>query len=688
MINYSPKIVTDGLVLCIDPSQNSSFPVSDLPVKGNLALWLDASDDSTFSYSSGTSVSLWKDKSGNNYSAVQATVANQPSRSTTQNSKKTLNFDGTNDTLVVSNFIGNSEMSIFVVSNCGNTLFIEHSVNVNTNNGFYLYGAGGGMFAINRNSVITYNALTDWLTGGYSIATGTNSIGTDLLTFKNGTQQSPSSSNLVSISASNTTASLYIGSRAASGIWTSGPIAEILIYNRKVSNAERNSIHTYLGLKWGIVNTDKTILDLSGLSNNGTLSTDAVLNQNQQKTIQFRDNSGSGSYINFGNINLNLTSLTVDYWFKLTSDPNIDGNNTYRYMCIKDSNFFNFLEENRVINFTVYKGGSQYRRVGDYNGTGIFGHGVVAGQDFGTAFSIDVWYNVVFVYDNSNGYGYYYLNGVLLNSGIMRLASNPYTAITAGNIDNTTSAGTFSGLDSGATPFFFPGRLGPLKIYNRNLSSAEIASNYSAFKSKYLSTIIESGLVLNLDADDPSSYAGSGTTWIDTSGSNANFTLDSSGITWNSNGYFTLNDGGATRSSSITSSTTCTVVLFIKTNDAQALTFKGNNNNNYYIAAYYSGQGFYSGTAGTPTYWIDLNSVSNPWPTYLDNKWHMWEIKNVDLSTWTVFEFNKYAGFTFANSAVAKIMIYNKNLSADESQTNYNSFLERVSRLNNPVNQD
>ena len=82
MLQYSPKIVQDGLVLCLDASQNKSFPATDLPVKGGLVLWLDAADDTTFSYSSGTEVSQWRDKSGYNNHANQSTVANQPSRNT------------------------------------------------------------------------------------------------------------------------------------------------------------------------------------------------------------------------------------------------------------------------------------------------------------------------------------------------------------------------------------------------------------------------------------------------------------------------------------------------------------------------------------------------------------------------------------------------------------------------------
>jgi hypothetical protein len=45
-INYSPRIVTDGLQIVVDPANNNSFPNSTLPIKDGLILWLDANDSS------------------------------------------------------------------------------------------------------------------------------------------------------------------------------------------------------------------------------------------------------------------------------------------------------------------------------------------------------------------------------------------------------------------------------------------------------------------------------------------------------------------------------------------------------------------------------------------------------------------------------------------------------------------
>ena len=55
--------------------------------------------------------------------------------------------------------------------------------------------------------------------------------------------------------------------------------------------------------------------------------------------------------------------------------------------------------------------------------------------------------------------------------------------------------------------------------------------------------VVQSGLVLNLDAGASTSYPGSGTTWTDVSGNGNNLTLTNS-PTWNSSGYFSTGSTG------------------------------------------------------------------------------------------------------------------------------------------------
>ena len=704
MIIHSPKIATDGLVLCVDPSSNKSFSTGDLVIKNGLLLWLDSADDSVFSYSSITNVSQWRDKSGNNNHVNQSNSTYQPARSTNTFSKKTVEFSldylNTSSNILkaytsYTKIVVAKQTSIATQGNIiGRSTGADTTMWYNASNNIKLYHNG--------NTILTSSIATTINT--WNILSGTfdaNALTANI--YVNGS--SGGSATSPTVTQLTTDSDVQIGAFGNGNNFT-GEIAEILIYNRVLSSTELKQVHTYLGQKWGINNTDKSIINLTNNSILGTLSTDAVLNQNQQKTIELRDTSGNGSQISFGNIDLNLSALTVDYWFKLTSDPNIDANNTYRHMFIKDNSFFNYLEEARVINFTVTKGSVQYRRMGNYfSNVGIFGHGVVAGEDFGTAFNIDQWYNVVFIYDNSNGFGYYYLNGKLLNSGVMRQFLSPYTAITAGNIDNSTSTARFSDIDISTTAFFFPGRLGSLRIYNKPLSASEVASNYEFFKTKFINTIVERGLVLNLDANNSYSYARTGTIWYDVSGNSNNGTLNNLPISdSNSGGSFLFNGTsqyvGVANSSSLQIADTFTVSAWIKAADLSnrygVFSTRANNTTGCWQFEVGTGSG---GTGrvvltGIGTFIAEsVNSVitTNTW-------YHITVVKVNNATQGATFYINGSAvsnvgtaAYTISNNSdekriaigtssgqyfpgyIAQTLVYNRALSASEILQNYNA---------------
>jgi hypothetical protein len=71
--------------------------------------------------------------------------------------------------------------------------------------------------------------------------------------------------------------------------------------------------------------------------------------------------------------------------------------------------------------------------------------------------------------------------------------------------------------------------------YNSTFKTVE---TYDGTRWRYMPDIVRNGLVLNLDAGEPSSYPGSGTTWTDLSGSGNNGTLV------NGVGYNSANGGG------------------------------------------------------------------------------------------------------------------------------------------------
>jgi hypothetical protein len=135
---------------------------------------------------------------------------------------------------------------------------------------------------------------------------------------------------------------------------------------------------------------------------------------------------------------------------------------------------------------------------------------------------------------------------------------------------------------------------------------------------------------------------------------------------------------GFTRNSALTgAATSCTVVIWCKSNDVTHMWARGNLSNGVYLGAT-SSNAYYQAGCGTPTYYVDLATVTNPHtPTnYLDNNWHMFEAKSVDFSAWTAFEWFQYAGF-YLGGSVGCILVYSKILTATESAQNFLAFRGR-----------
>ena len=128
-----------------------------------------------------------------------------------------------------------------------------------------------------------------------------------------------------------------------------------------------------------------------------------------------------------------------------------------------------------------------------------------------------------------------------------------------------------------------------------------------------------------------------------------------------------------TRSGALTGvSSTCTVVLWYATTDTQELWVRGNDSGGVYLSASYGNPYYHSGV-GSPTNYVDLNVVTNPETPvdYRDGNYHMWEAKGVDFTSWTKFDWFGYGTDWNMVGKLSRILVYNKNLSAEESARNY-----------------
>jgi hypothetical protein len=280
-------------------------------------------------------------------------------------------------------------------------------------------------------------------------------------------------------------------------------------------------------------------------------------------------------------------------------------------------------------------------------------------------------------------------------SGVLR-RGNFHLGITDRDYGPTINTGYYSGIsfDGGYVTYIW---LDDRITYNISNNDGELLSFLSTKSGQTFSGITESliwsstqsdmmivnkaleslptnGLSLYLDANFLPSYTRSGSIMFDTSPLAKTASLMNS-PTYNSNGTFTLDgidDGISVSGSIVGTSSTSTVVIWIKTTDTVWLWVRGNNNNSFYLGAINNTQrNWYNGTVGSPTFSVDLKPSTNPFAEgYLDGRYHMFEAKNVNLSSWTNHEFFFYSGFNMAGG-LSKICIYNRNITSAESEQLY-----------------
>ena len=642
-------------------------------------MWFDAADDTTFSYSSGTQVSQWRDKSGNNFHANQSTTAQQPLRNTTNNSRKSVFFNASTrlDFMTISSGISlPNDASIFIVykpatqsyqyavlidnyhGQGGNYGFVIQRVSTNTQ--FYYANAGDGAGFIDTSaSPWTYtDNVIQLLSLNKASSTGTPYI--------SGTVQTSRS---VRAATAQYTTGLAIGYWGnGGGRFYNGDMCEILIFNRSLSSTEMKQVHTYLGQKWGISNTDRSIIDLSGnvysgLLGNGTSSNMPSLDYYNKGALKF---NGTGSYVTTGVSGIVPTSTgtyTVSVWCYRNTN-----NSSYRELLAQwtyanSGNSFYFGFQNSDVRFTD-----------NWNPITVTGAG-----------NTNVWMNLVGVYTVSNAY--IYLNGVLAatkGSGFTYTGTGPLIIGRQGELNSE----------------YFDGNIGNVLIYNRALSAAEVTQNYEAQKSKFDNTIVQQGLVLNLDAGNPYSYAGAGTTWYDVSGNNYTGSLTNGPVYSTANNGVIVFDGSndyidiTTANVAVSGNGARSIFVWMKTTAGGLIGFVSTGNaagsQAFNLVKYSGGVGvmgynndYYpaAGAAGVTLndgnwHYIGATFDGTNIRTYADGK-----LDNTSGTfTFTTTGQNNYIGRSnhtgnenFLNGSIGLTQIYNRALSTTEVLQNYNA---------------
>jgi hypothetical protein len=228
---------------------------------------------------------------------------------------------------------------------------------------------------------------------------------------------------------------------------------------------------------------------------------------------------------------------------------------------------------------------------------------------------------------------------------------------------------------------------GNFQLVNNTNTGQFIVTNTSA------NTIISDGLTLQLDANNISSYPGSGSTWFDLAGTQQNITLvNSPTYTSASPSYFTFN-GSTQRGSgtgAVLTSTSYTKAVWFYLNAYVDNNLVSSETGGHYMF-FGGGNKMYSGHsnwAGFPnnypsTATFSLSTWYNATITFNTTDGMKLYINGILDSSYTTIKtaftgngstnIASYGAGNLLNGRIAKVYCYNKSLTASEVLQNYNA---------------
>jgi hypothetical protein len=266
-----------GSTLISDPAAGGG-PALWTPANTTTELWLDGSDPSTITLSTG-GVSQWNDKSGNARHFTQGTSGDRPQLGiqggkymldfaadflTSSSAASTWKFlhDSTGSSVFVvakAGIIANPNALLPVIGtnaldpvNAGCSLFYDDRSAASRNNyvaGYITRGGGNAVANAFQNNVWPAETLT--IVGAISDPSNGTAASRQRIRINGGTEYA-NNTETNTPSNSNPSYTLQIGRAGNSAGSFSGSIAEVVIASGQVSSTIREKIEGYLAWKWGI----------------------------------------------------------------------------------------------------------------------------------------------------------------------------------------------------------------------------------------------------------------------------------------------------------------------------------------------------------------------------------------------------------------------------------------------------
>ena len=409
--------------------------------------------------------------------------------------------------------------------------------------------------------------------------------------------------------------------------------------------------------------TGITWTDISGYNNSGTGQTG--VSYSSVNSGKFILNGAESGYFALPLVTSSITNVTMCCWVNITT------------LSLKGP----FIVNGSANGYAIGVGGGSFDTTGNEL-VALFPlqRWISTGRSLGLG-----WKHVAITLDGSS-LPRIYLDGRLVNS---------YSGVNPSTPQTATYIGREVGGETTLITRAFGGEVGMAQMYNRQLSDAEILQNYNSGRKKYYpeENIVRDGLLMFVDAANINSYPGTGTTWYDISGNGNHMTMVN-GVSFSkaNSGIMMLdgtNDYIQLQSFNISTTNHTIIGASRYSGSARGRIFSSFSNNwlmghwNNNIKSYHADSWVYQSVISGTTEWLISTAVEN----YSSDLWTYYcngaQIASNNSGT------NGPNGLSFGNwrqggvgselstAEIGFFMVYNRILSIEEINQNYNALKGR-----------
>ena len=455
--SYNPKIVTDGLILNLDPANVKSYPANQDPFVNNVSLMLDFNQDFTDkSINSSTVVS----NGSAAISSIQSKFGNYSGSFTNSNSYLQI-ANSSLFNLTSSNFT--IEAWVYPTTSSGDRVIVAK------NQGSYLTGYEW-WFGINNNNTVAFT-FTDSNTTFYSAGTVTTvsantwthiaavRSGNTVTVYINGVSSATVGAQTVKTTASDVSIARDLETTGGGGRYYTGYIDDLRITKAARYTANFTPPTAPLSLPGRLTDLTKNKISSTLTNTTFTSSNGGLLTYNGSSSTTVGSSAITG-----------VSEFTVMVWFNSSSIVNHKNVLDFNY------NFNGIGSSNTGPRLEMTSAGSLFWWFSGSSTNSPTVNSYIAAKS--SSLQTNTWYCAVVTRDNSLNVKAY-LNGVDSGNSVIQAGGNNSAFIGSFN-KITTGVGCYPNSDR-----YLSGYVSIILAYNRALTAAEVLQNYNATKGRF-----------------------------------------------------------------------------------------------------------------------------------------------------------------------------------------------------------